>query len=146
MENYETPFKIIIVIFLFLITYFIYKKTNWQAVPAEKKWNNSFLKKVNVFLDNHYQTNISNLLIYFYVIIFGLPMCLAIFYIICFLIYGIQFIYCKLDFWEEILFYFSFICLGFSIKIYIDEKSTNEYIMKKIFELEDKMRKNQKKN
>jgi hypothetical protein len=145
--------KVSILIALYLLTNYIYNKTDWHT-SGLRDWQRPYTKKINNFLNKTFHKSLDDLLIFIYVIFWGLPSFLSLVllgYIILF--EGTLKFLDSRNYWEQIIICFGFIALYFVIRVYLDEekikKSQKDLIIDKqrktIIELEQKIRMIEKK-
>lgn len=131
--------KILIIIALYLLSKYIYKKTEWHK-RGQMEWESPLTKKINKFLINVFNTGLDDLLGFIFALFWGLPL-----FIICFvlgfivLFEGTLKLLDSRNYWEQILIYFGFISLYFAIRIYLDGEKLKKIEKDSLIEIHKKI-------
>jgi hypothetical protein len=140
--------KLLIIGALYYLTNCIYKKVDWHS-RGQKVWTTKTVKNIDKFLTSNFNTTLETVLIFMWVVIYGLPLMYSVIglgFVILF-----QGFFELLDtkgYWEQVLICFGVISLMFSIRVYLDGERKKilekdgiiEYQRKRIYELETQIK------
>jgi len=139
--------KVSIIVVLYFLTDYVYKKTEWHT-NRPGNFERPIAQTLNNFLIKVFKKNLDDVLIFIYVIFWGLPLFLSVVLLGFIIVFQgtLKFLDSR-NYWEQIVICFGFIALYFSIRIYLDgEKIKNrqkdsliETQRKAIIELQEKI-------
>jgi hypothetical protein len=112
--------KLLIIVALCYLTNYIYVETDWYT-RGKKTWSNPTANKLDKFLNTYFNKSLDDILIFVYVIFWGLPFlysAIAVGFIILF--EGTLRFLDSRSYWEQIILFYGLIADFFAIQIYLN--------------------------